>query len=186
MKKYCPITCIISNHGFSVIKLLLIGWKNAWFLVQVWLERVNPLNIFFYSLISSLMYIYLLLNSNMSLVRTFCTCLFKIIPLLCMHVYVYSTWRVHSLGCGLGMWGILWLFDVHPILYNINLCNVTRSLISWNLKEWKFSAAILIVTFLSLISHVLPWMQTTKEVNPHPRIAPHVCTSWTKSIFWEV
>ena len=34
MQNNGPITCIISNHGFSLIKLLLIGWKNVWFLVQ--------------------------------------------------------------------------------------------------------------------------------------------------------
>ena len=33
--KYGPIICIISNHGFLVIELLLSGWKNALFLVQV-------------------------------------------------------------------------------------------------------------------------------------------------------
>ena len=31
-----------------------------------------------------------------------------------------------------------------------------------------------IVTFLSLISQKFSLMQTIKEVNPHPRIAPHV------------
>ena len=34
--------------------------------------------------------------------------------------------------------------------------------------------ALLIVTFLSLISQILPIMQTTKEVKPHPCIAPCV------------
>jgi hypothetical protein len=32
--------------------------------------------------------------------------------------------------------------------------------------------SLLIVTFLSLISSILSLMQTTKEVNPHPHIAP--------------
>jgi len=34
--------------------------------------------------------------------------------------------------------------------------------------------SLLIVTFFSLIPHNLSLMQTTKEVNPHPRIAPCV------------
>ena len=34
--------------------------------------------------------------------------------------------------------------------------------------------SILIVTFLSLIPRILSLMQTTKEVNQHPRIAPCV------------
>jgi hypothetical protein len=34
--------------------------------------------------------------------------------------------------------------------------------------------SLLNVIFLSLISRILSLMQTTKEVNPHPRIAPCV------------
>ena len=34
--------------------------------------------------------------------------------------------------------------------------------------------SLLIVTFLSLISQNLSLMQITKEINPHPRIAPCV------------
>ena len=34
--------------------------------------------------------------------------------------------------------------------------------------------SLLIVTFLSLISWVFPLLQTTMEVNPHPRIVPCV------------
>ena len=61
---------------------------------------------------------------------------------------------------------------LHYNLRNINFHNVTHSLISWNPREWSFviQISLLIVTFLSLISR----MQTTKEVNPHPRIAPRV------------
>ena len=65
---------------------------------------------------------------------------------------------------------------VHPKLRNINLHNVTHSLISRNLRERMFvvQISLLIATFLSLISRILSLMQTTKEVNPHPRIAPCV------------
>ena len=65
---------------------------------------------------------------------------------------------------------------IHPKLCNINLHDVTHSMISQNPTEWLFLVKIpfLIDMFLSLISWVLPLMQTIKEVNPHPRIAPHV------------
>ena len=65
---------------------------------------------------------------------------------------------------------------VHPKLCNINLHNVTHSLISQNPREQMFivQISLLIVTFLSLISRILSLMQTTKEINPHPRIAPCV------------
>ena len=66
--------------------------------------------------------------------------------------------------------------ELHPKLRNINPHNVTHSLISWNPREGTFvvQISLLIVTFLSLISQNLSLMQTTKEVNPHPRIAPYV------------
>ena len=65
---------------------------------------------------------------------------------------------------------------IHLKLRNINLHNVTHSLISRNPREWMFVVqfSFLIVTFLSFISWILSLMQTTKEVNPHPRIAPCV------------
>ena len=65
---------------------------------------------------------------------------------------------------------------LHPILRNINLHNITHSLISRNSRERMFvvQISLLIVTFLSLISRILSLMQTTKEVNPHPCIAPCV------------
>ena len=65
---------------------------------------------------------------------------------------------------------------VHPKLYNINSYNITRSLISQNPRKQMFvvQIAILIVTFLSLISQNLSWMQNIKEVNPHPRMMPCV------------
>ena len=67
---------------------------------------------------------------------------------------------------------------VHPKLRNINFHNVTHSLISWHPRERMFvvQISLLIVTFLSLISRNLSLMQTAKEVNPHPRIAPFVKT----------
>jgi hypothetical protein len=60
--------------------------------------------------------------------------------------------------------------NIHPKLLNINLHNVTHSLISQNSREWMFvvQISLLIVTFLSLISQNLSLMQTTKEVNTHP------------------
>jgi hypothetical protein len=36
------------------------------------------------------------------------------------------------------------------------------------------SPSLRIVTFLSHMSRVLPLMQTTREVNPHPHIMAHV------------
>ena len=62
---------------------------------------------------------------------------------------------------------------IHPKLRNINLHNVTHSLISRNPGKRMFvvQISLLIVTFLSLISWILSLMQTTQEVNPHPRIA---------------
>ena len=59
---------------------------------------------------------------------------------------------------------------------NINLPNVTHSLISRNPREWMFivQISLLIATFLSFISQNLSLMQTTKEVNPHSRVAPCV------------
>ena len=63
---------------------------------------------------------------------------------------------------------------IQPKLHNINPHNINHSLISQNPREWMLVAQIslLIVTFLSLISRNLLLMQATKEVNPHPRIAP--------------
>ena len=62
---------------------------------------------------------------------------------------------------------------LHLKLRNINFHNVTHSPIFQNPKEWMFvvQISLFIVTLLSLISWNLSWMQTTKEVNPHPRIA---------------
>ena len=66
--------------------------------------------------------------------------------------------------------------DIHLKPRNINLHNVTYSLISRNPREQMFAIRIsfLIVTFLSLISQNLSLVQTTKEVNSYPRIAPCV------------
>ena len=62
---------------------------------------------------------------------------------------------------------------VHPELRNINLHNITHSLISWNPRERMFvvQISLLIVIFISIISQMLSLMQTIKEVNPHPHIA---------------
>ena len=65
---------------------------------------------------------------------------------------------------------------VHPKHCNFNLHNISHSLISQNPRERMFvvQKSNLIVTFLSLISQILSLMKTTKEVNPHPLIAPCV------------
>ena len=70
-------------------------------------------------------------------------------------------------------------------LLNINPHNVIHSLISQNPRERMIIVRIslLIVTFLSLISRTLSLMQTTKEVNPHPRIAPSV-NMWSVFFFF--
>ena len=74
---------------------------------------------------------------------------------------------------------------LHPKLYNINPHNVTHSLISCNPKERMFvvQISLLIVTFFSLISWILSLMQTTKQVNPHPRIKPRV-NMWSVFFFF--
>ena len=68
------------------------------------------------------------------------------------------------------------LLHLHPKLRNINLHNVINSLIYRNPRELMslVQISLLIVTFLSLTSRNLSLMQTTKEVNPHPHIAPCV------------
>jgi hypothetical protein len=64
---------------------------------------------------------------------------------------------------------------IHPKVRNINLHNVTHSLVSINPRERMFvvQISLLIVTFLSLIPPNLSLMQTTKE-NSHPHIVPCV------------
>ena len=73
----------------------------------------------------------------------------------------------------------------HIKLRNINLHNITHSLISPNPREWMFVVQIsfLIVTFRSLISRNLSLMQTTKEVNLNPCIAPCV-NRWSVFFFF--
>ena len=65
---------------------------------------------------------------------------------------------------------------LHTKFRKINLHNITHSVISSNPRGWTFvvQISLLTVTFLSLISWLLSLMQATKEVNPHPRIAPSV------------
>ena len=67
-----------------------------------------------------------------------------------------------------------WVYKIHLKLRNINPHNATHSLISQNPRERMFVVQILllIVIFLFLISRILSLVQTTQEVNPHPRIAP--------------
>ena len=74
---------------------------------------------------------------------------------------------------------------VHPKLHIIDLHNVTHSLISWNLRERMFvvQISLLFVTFLSLISRIWSLMHTTKEVSPHPHIAPYV-NMWSVAFFF--
>jgi uncharacterized membrane protein len=73
---------------------------------------------------------------------------------------------------------------IHPKLRNINPHNVSHSLIFRNPRERMFIVQILllIVTFFSLISQFFSIMQTTKEVNSHPRIAPCV-NMWSVTLF---
>ena len=73
---------------------------------------------------------------------------------------------------------------VHPRLRNINPQNVMHSLISRNPRERMsvVQISLLIVTFLPLVSRILSSMQATKEVNPHPRIAPCV-NMWSVAFF---
>ena len=65
---------------------------------------------------------------------------------------------------------------LHPKLHNINLYNVTKTLISRNPRERMFvvQISLFIVTLLSPLSLNLSLLQTTQEVNPHPHIAPCV------------
>ena len=55
---------------------------------------------------------------------------------------------------------------------------------SRNPKERMFivQISLLIIIFSSLISQILSLMQTTQEVNPHPRIAP--CVDMWSAIFF--
>ena len=73
----------------------------------------------------------------------------------------------------------------YPKLHNINLHNVTHSLISQNPRGWMFvvQISVLIVTSLSLISRNLSLMQTTNEVNPHPRFVSCV-NMWSVFFFF--
>ena len=84
-----------------------------------------------------------------------------------------------------------WLMQVFPIvsqlrpkLYNINLHNITHSLISQNRREWMFivQISLLIVTFFSFMSRILSLMQTTKKVNPHPHIV--ICVNMWSVTFY--
>ena len=78
---------------------------------------------------------------------------------------------------------------VGPTLYTLNSVistpfNVTHSLLFRNPGGRMFVVQIsfLTVIFLSLVSRISSSMQTTKEVNPHPRIAP--CVNMWSAIFF--
>ena len=94
-----------------------------------------------------------------------------------------TEWHPHT--CRLGASFNVVACLIHPKLHHINLHNVTHSLIFRNPMEWMFvvQISLLIVTFFSLISRILLIMQTTKEVNSHPRIAPCV-TMWGATFFF--
>ena len=74
---------------------------------------------------------------------------------------------------------------LHLKLRNINTLNVTHSLISRNSRELTFvvQISLLIVMFLFLISQNLSLLKNTKEVNPHPCIAPCV-NMWSVLFFF--
>ena len=78
------------------------------------------------------------------------------------------------------------VLELFPNLRNINLHNITHSLISRNRREWVFifQISLFVITFLSLISQIVSWLlQTTKEVNPHPRIV--LCVNmWSVTFFF--
>jgi hypothetical protein len=84
---------------------------------------------------------------------------------------------------------IFFICILHTRIYTLNSVISTpvmsHSLISRNPRERMFVVQISlhIVTFLSLISQNLSLMQTIKEVNPHPRIAPCV-NMWSVFFFF--
>ena len=73
-------------------------------------------------------------------------------------------------------------YTLHSV---ISTSIMSHSLISWNSRERMFIVhiSLLIVIFLSLESQILSFMQTTKEVNPHPRIASCV-NMWSVFFFF--
>ena len=73
---------------------------------------------------------------------------------------------------------------IHPKLRNINSHNAIHSLISRIPRErmFKVQKSHSLLAFLSLISQIFSLMQTTREVNPHPRIAPCV-NMWSVILF---
>ena len=74
---------------------------------------------------------------------------------------------------------------IHPKFRNINLHNVTHSLISQNHRKRMLvvQISLLIVTCPSLISQNLSLMQTTQEVNPHLGIAS-CANMWSVTFFF--
>ena len=75
---------------------------------------------------------------------------------------------------------------IHPKLRSINLHNITQSLISRNPRKRMFKVQISLLNChisLSLISRITSVTQSTKEVNPHPRMAPCV-NMWSVTFFF--
>ena len=75
----------------------------------------------------------------------------------------------------------------HATIYTLNyvILTSTMSLTLRNPREWMFvvQISLLIVTFLSLTSQNLSFMQTIQGVNPHPHIAPCFNT-WSVIFFF--
>ena len=76
------------------------------------------------------------------------------------------------------------VLQLQPKLRNVNLHNITHSIISPNPRDRMVAVhiSLLIVTFLSLVSRIVSLMQTINEVNPHPRIAS--CANMWSVIFF--
>jgi hypothetical protein len=75
--------------------------------------------------------------------------------------------------------------SLHPKLCNIDFHNVAHFLVSWNSRERIFCSSNFTpyCHIFSLISWNLSLMQTIKEVNPHPYIAPCV-DMWSVTFFF--
>ena len=102
--------------------------------------------------------------------------------LLCGAPGLLSTFKSPKISDG----KILRHFKIlHLKFRNINSLNVTHSLISRNSRELTFvvQISLLIVMFLFLISQNLSLLKNTKEVNPHPCIAPCV-NMWSVLFFF--
>ena len=75
--------------------------------------------------------------------------------------------------------------EVHPKLHNINLHNVTHSLMSRNPREWIFVLQISLIYCHISLPYITQFVinATTKEVNPHPHLA--ICVNlWIITFFF--